>query len=86
LIGLTKTLARELASRGITVNAVAPGLIETDMTGVLSDEVRQAILQKVPLGKLGEPEDIAAAVAYLASSEAKYITGQVLTVDGGMVM
>lgn len=86
LIGLTKTLARELASRGITVNAVAPGLIETDMTGVLSDEVRQAILQKVPLGKLGEPEDIAAAVAYLASAEAKYITGQVLTVDGGMVM
>jgi 3-oxoacyl-[acyl-carrier protein] reductase len=86
LIGLTKTLARELASRGITVNAVAPGLIETDMTGVLSDEVRQAILQKVPLGKLGQPEDIAAAVAYLASGEAKYITGQVLTVDGGMVM
>ena len=86
LIGLTKTLARELASRGITVNAVAPGLIETDMTGALSDEVRQAILQKVPLGKLGEPEDIAAAVAYLASAEAKYITGQVLTVDGGMVM
>lgn len=86
LIGLTKSLARELASRGITVNAVAPGLIETDMTGVLSDEVRQAILQKVPLGKLGEPDDIAAAVAYLASAEAKYITGQVLTVDGGMVM
>jgi 3-oxoacyl-[acyl-carrier protein] reductase len=86
LIGLTKTLARELASRGITVNAVAPGLIETDMTTVLSDEIRQAILQKVPLGKLGEPDDIAGAVAYLASSEAKYITGQVLTVDGGMVM
>ena len=86
LIGLTKTLARELASRGITVNAVAPGLIETDMTTVLSDEVRQAILQKVPLGKLGEPDDIAGAVAYLASGEAKYITGQVLTVDGGMVM
>jgi 3-oxoacyl-[acyl-carrier protein] reductase len=86
LIGLTKTLARELASRGITVNAVAPGLIETDMTTVLSDEIRQAILQKVPLGKLGEPDDIAGAVAYLASTEAKYITGQVLTVDGGMVM
>jgi 3-oxoacyl-[acyl-carrier protein] reductase len=86
LIGLTKTLARELASRGITVNAVAPGLIETDMTTVLSDEIRQAILQKVPLGKLGEPADIAGAVAYLASPEAKYITGQVLTVDGGMVM
>ncbi len=86
LIGLTKTLARELASRGITVNAVAPGLIETDMTTVLSDEIRQGILQKVPLGKLGEPDDIAGAVAYLASAEAKYITGQVLTVDGGMVM
>jgi 3-oxoacyl-[acyl-carrier protein] reductase len=86
LIGLTKTLARELASRGITVNAVAPGLIETDMTTVLSEEVRQSILAKVPLGKLGEPEDIAGAVAYLASAEAKYITGQVLTVDGGMVM
>ena len=86
LIGLTKTLARELASRGITVNAVAPGLIETDMTTVLSEEVRQNILKNVPLGKLGEPEDIAGAVAYLASAEAKYITGQVLTVDGGMVM
>jgi 3-oxoacyl-[acyl-carrier protein] reductase len=86
LIGLTKTLARELASRGITVNAVAPGLIETDMTTVLSEEIRQSILQKVPLGKLGEPDDIAGAVAYLASAEAKYITGQVLTVDGGMVM
>jgi len=86
LIGLTKTLARELASRGITVNAVAPGLIETDMTTVLSEEIRQGILQKIPLGKLGEPDDIAGAVAYLASPEAKYITGQVLTVDGGMVM
>lgn len=86
LIGLTKSLARELASRGITVNAIAPGLIETDMTGVLSDEIRQAILQKIPLGKLGQPDDIAGAVAYLASAEAKYITGQVLTVDGGMVM
>jgi len=86
LIGLTKSLARELASRGITVNAVAPGLIETDMTGVLSDEIRQSILQKIPLGKLGQPGDIAAAVAYLASAEASYITGQVLAVDGGMVM
>lgn len=86
LIGLTKSLARELASRGITVNAIAPGLIETDMTGVLSDEVRQAILGKIPLGKLGQPDDIAAAVAYLASAEAKYVTGQVLAVDGGMVM
>src|ERR1700704_4513582 len=65
LLGLTKSLARELASRGITVNAIAPGLIETDMTGVLSEEIRQSILQKIPLGKLGQPEDIAGAVAYL---------------------
>jgi 3-oxoacyl-[acyl-carrier protein] reductase len=86
LIGLTKTLARELASRGITVNAVAPGLIETDMTTVLSEEIRQTLLQKIPLARLGKPEEIAAAVAYLASAEAAYVTGQVLTVDGGMVM
>ena len=86
LIGLTKTLARELASRGITVNAVAPGFIVTDMTGVLSEQVKEAILTKIPLGKFGEGEDIAAAVAFLAAPEAKYITGQVLTVDGGMVM
>ncbi|HEY2615349.1 MAG TPA: 3-oxoacyl-[acyl-carrier-protein] reductase [Chthoniobacterales bacterium] len=86
LIGLTKSLARELASRGITVNAVAPGLIETDMTNVLSEQVRESILQKIPLGKLGQPEDIASAVAFLASAEAKFITGQVLAVDGGMAM
>ncbi len=86
LIGLTKTLARELASRGITVNAVAPGFIMTDMTDVLSDQIKEAILPRIPLGKFGEGEDIAAAVAFLASGEAKYITGQVLTVDGGMVM
>jgi 3-oxoacyl-[acyl-carrier protein] reductase len=86
LIGLTKSLARELASRSITVNAVAPGLIETDMTSVLSEEIRKAILGKIPLNKLGEPDDIASAVAFLASAEARYITGQVLAVDGGMVM
>ena len=86
LIGLTKSLARELASRGITVNAVAPGFIVTDMTDVLSDQIKEAILPRIPLGKFGEGEDIAAAVAFLAAPEAKYITGQVLTVDGGMVM
>ncbi|CAN5461361.1 3-oxoacyl-[acyl-carrier-protein] reductase [soil metagenome] len=86
LIGFTKSLAREMASRGITVNALAPGLIETDMTSVLSEEIRKNILSKIPLGSLGQPEDIASAVAFLASPEAKYITGQVLCVDGGMVM
>ncbi|MEP6808955.1 MAG: 3-oxoacyl-[acyl-carrier-protein] reductase [Chthoniobacterales bacterium] len=86
LIGFTKSLAREVASRGLTVNAVAPGLIETDMTAVLSEEIRKVILSKIPLNTLGKPEDIANAVAFLASPEAKYITGQVLTVDGGMVM
>jgi 3-oxoacyl-[acyl-carrier protein] reductase len=86
LIGLTKSLARELASRGITVNAVAPGFIVTDLTDVLSDQIKEGILGRIPLAKLGEPEDIAAAVAFLASKEAHFITGQTLTVDGGMVM
>jgi 3-oxoacyl-[acyl-carrier protein] reductase len=86
LIGLTKTLARELASRSITVNAVAPGFITTDMTTGLPDSVKTAVLAQIPLGRFGDPEDIAAAVAFLAGPEAKYITGQTLTVDGGMVM
>jgi len=86
LIGLTKTLARELASRSITVNAVAPGFINTDMTGILPDTVKAAVLQQIPLGRFGDPGDIAGAVAFLAGPEGKYITGQTLTVDGGMVM
>ena len=86
LIGFTKSLARELASRNITVNAVAPGFITTDMTAGLSDEVKKSIQSKIPLGKTGTPEDIANAVAFLASPEAGYITGQVLCVDGGIVM
>ena len=86
LIGFTKSLARELASRSITVNAVAPGFVITDMTAGLSDQVKDAIHSKIPLGRTGTPEDIAAAVAFLASSEAAYITGQVLCVDGGIAM
>ena len=86
LLGLTKSLARELASRNITVNAVAPGFIATDMTDVLPDAVKNAVIPNIPLGKFGEVADIASAVAFLASPEAKYITGQCLTVDGGMVM
>jgi len=86
LIGFTKSLARELASRSITVNAVAPGFITTDMTSGLSDEIKNSIHSKIPLGKTGTPQDIADAVAFLASSEAGYITGQVLCVDGGIVM
>ncbi len=86
LIGLTKTLAQELASRTITVNAVAPGFIDTDMTNVLSEEVKTKLLSSIPLKRLGKPEDIAAAVAFLASEEASYITGHVLDVNGGMHM
>lgn len=86
LIGFTKSIAREFASRGVTANAIAPGFISTDMTSVLSDEVRSAVLQKIPLGFLGEVNDIAAAALYLASPAARFVTGQVLTVDGGMVM
>jgi 3-oxoacyl-[acyl-carrier protein] reductase len=86
LIGLTKTIARELATRGITCNAVAPGFITTDMTDVLSQEIKDGVAKNIPMGKFGEPDDIASAVAFLASHEGKYITGQCLTVDGGMVM
>lgn len=86
VIGLTKTAARELASRGITVNAIAPGFIDTDMTGVLSDTVKENSRKQIPLGTFGKPEDVAAAAAFLASDAAGYITGQVLHVDGGMVM
>ena len=86
VIGLTKSAARELASRGITVNAIAPGFIETDMTSVLSEKVKEGAAAGIPLGAFGKPEDVAAAAAFLASDEAGYITGQVLHVDGGMVM
>jgi 3-oxoacyl-[acyl-carrier protein] reductase len=86
LIGFTQSVARELAGRGITVNAIAPGFIETDMTAELNEALRAEILKKIPLGVLGHAEDIAAAALYLASPAARYVTGQVLTVDGGMVM
>lgn len=84
VIGLTKTMARELCSRGITVNAVAPGFVDTEMTEVLSDEVKEAACKQIPLGRFGKPADIANMVAFLASEKADYITGQVISVDGGM--
>ncbi len=86
LIGFTKSVARELASRGVTVNALAPGFIETDMTAVLKPETKTELLKQIPLNCLGQPDDIAEAALFLASPAARYITGQVLTVDGGMVM
>lgn len=86
VIGMTKTAAKELAARGITVNAIAPGFIETDMTGKLSEKIREQMSAQIPLGHFGKPEHVAKAAAFLASDDAAYITGQVLNVDGGMVM
>jgi len=86
LIGFSKSLAREIASRGITVNVVAPGFIETDMTKALSDDQRSAILSQVPANRLGDPKEIANAVAFLVSDDAAYITGETLHVNGGMYM
>ncbi|HEX7252926.1 MAG TPA: 3-oxoacyl-[acyl-carrier-protein] reductase [Thermoanaerobaculia bacterium] len=86
LIGLTKSIARELASRNITCNAVAPGFIETAMTEAMTEEARQSLFAQIPLGRLGTPEDVAAAVAYLASDEAAYVTGHVLNISGGLYM
>jgi 3-oxoacyl-[acyl-carrier protein] reductase len=86
LIGFTQSAAKELASRGITVNAIAPGFIQTDMTAELKEDMKAALLKQIPLGCLGEADDIAGAALYLASPAARYVTGQVLTVDGGMVM
>ena len=86
LIGFTQSCAREFAARGVTVNAIAPGFIETDMTAELREDLKAALIKQIPLGCLGQADDIAGAALYLASSAARYVTGQVLTVDGGMVM
>ncbi|NOU93470.1 3-oxoacyl-[acyl-carrier-protein] reductase [Paenibacillus sp. LMG 31456] len=86
VIGMTKAAAKELSSRGITVNAVAPGFIETDMTDKLSEDMRAQLLQQIPLARLGQPEDIAKAVRFLASEDASYMTGQTIHIDGGMYM
>jgi 3-oxoacyl-[acyl-carrier protein] reductase len=86
LIGLTKSLAQEMGGRGITVNAVAPGFVQTDMTGVLSGEMKEKLLANIPLRRMGDPKDVAAAVKFLASEEAAYVTGHVLDVNGGLYM
>ena len=86
IIALTKSAAKELGSRNVLINAIAPGFIETDMTGALSDEVKNAVLKSIPVGYLGKPADVAKAALFLASEDSNFITGQVLTVDGGMVM
>jgi 3-oxoacyl-[acyl-carrier protein] reductase len=86
MIGMSKSMALEVASRGITINCVAPGFIETPMTGILNETQKRTILNSIPMGKMGSPEDIAAAVAFLASDEASYITGQTIHVNGGMLM
>ena len=86
MVGMTKSVARELAKRGVTANCIAPGFITTDMTNVLSDAIKKAASETIPMKRFGNPEDIAAAVAFLASEEAGYITGQTLCVDGGMTM
>lgn len=86
LIGMTKSLAKEIASRGITVNAVAPGFIESDMTGVLNEQYKEALLSQIPLGRIGHPDEVSSCVAFLASDDASYITGHTLVVDGGMAM
>ena len=86
LIGLTKSLAKEMGSRNITVNAVAPGFIDTDMTATLSDDLKKAAMGRIPLGRLGSPSDVASVVAFLASDDASYVTGQVIEVSGGLVL